>query len=128
MTRPDMSIPVLPSRSLPRTIAFYERLGFEGELLANGTYAILTRGALELHFFPHPALDPAECYGGAYMRVAAVDPLQAALAPLGLPTQGIPRLVPVEVKPAYTLLASLPWAQRPPSVSRYCLSCAAMLP
>lgn len=95
----DVSIPVLPSRSLPRTIAYYERLGFEGELLANGTYAILTRGALELHFFPHPALDPAECYGGAYMRVAAVDALQAAFAPLGLPTQGIPRLVPVEDKP-----------------------------
>lgn len=99
MPDPDVSIPVLPSRSLPRTIAFYERLGFEGELLAEGTYAILTRGALELHFFPHPALDPAECYAGAYMRVGAVDRLYAAFAPVGLPTQGIPRLEPVADKP-----------------------------
>jgi catechol 2,3-dioxygenase-like lactoylglutathione lyase family enzyme len=99
MPDPDVSIPVLPSRSLPRTIAFYERLGFEGELLAGGTYAILTRGALELHFFPHPALDPAECYSGAYMRVGAVDPLYAAFAPLGLPRLGIPRLEPVADKP-----------------------------
>lgn len=99
MPEQDMSIPVLPSRSLTRTIAFYERLGFEGELLANGTYAILTRGALELHFFPHPALDPAQCYAGAYMRVAAVDPLHAAFAPQGLPARGIPRLERVEDKP-----------------------------
>jgi catechol 2,3-dioxygenase-like lactoylglutathione lyase family enzyme len=99
MTTQDMSIPVLPSRSLTRTIAFYQRLGFEGELLAAGTYAILTRGALELHFFPHPDLVPAECYAGAYLRVAAVDPLHVALLSAGLPTLGIPRMEPVEDKP-----------------------------
>lgn len=95
----DQSIPVLPSRSLPRTIAFYEKLGFEGELLAGGTYAILTRGALEMHFFPHPTLVPEECYAGCYMRVADVDALHAAFVPARLPGQGIPRMEAVEDKP-----------------------------
>ncbi len=99
MHDPDKSIPVLPSRSLHRTVAFYEKLGFSGELLADDTYAILTRGPLELHFFPHPTLDPQECYAGCYMRVADVDALHSALCSAQLPTQGIPRMEPVEDKP-----------------------------
>lgn len=99
MTTPDKSIPVLPSRSLPRTIAFYGRLGFAGRSLAEGTYAILTRGDLELHFFPHPELDPRACYAGCYMRVAEVDALRAAFAPAGIPAAGIPRLEAVGDKP-----------------------------
>jgi len=38
----DLAIPILPSRSLPSTLAFYGRLGFEGEILGKGyAYAIL---------------------------------------------------------------------------------------
>jgi catechol 2,3-dioxygenase-like lactoylglutathione lyase family enzyme len=99
MSAIDKSIPVLPSRSLPRTITFYEKLGFAGVLLASDTYAILTRGELELHFFPHPDLKPEECYAGCYMRVAEVDALRAAFDPAGLPSTGIPRLERVENKP-----------------------------
>ena len=95
----DKSIPVLPSRSLHRTLAFYERLGFEGELLAQDTYAIVTRGSLELHFFPHPMLNPAECYAGCYMRVADVDALHSTFVHAQLPARGIPRMEPVEDKP-----------------------------
>ncbi len=95
----DKSIPVLPSRSLPRTIAFYERLGFAGRLLASDTYAILSRGELELHLFPHPTLEPEECYAGCYMRVADVDGLHACFSRARLPRTGIPRLEPVEDKP-----------------------------
>ena len=95
----DKSIPVLPSRSLVRTIMFYEKLGFSGELLASDTYAILTRGDLELHFFPHPELKPAECYAGCYMRVSEVDKLHSGFAPAGLPATGIPRMERVENKP-----------------------------
>ncbi|MCV2351217.1 bleomycin resistance protein [Paucibacter sp. Y2R2-4] len=99
MTSIDKSIPVLPSRSLPRTITFYEKLGFSGLLLASGTYAILSRGDLELHFFPHPELKPEACYAACYMRVADVDALHSAFASAGLPTQGIPRMEGVENKP-----------------------------
>lgn len=96
---PDTAIPTLPSRSLQRTLAFYGRLGFEGELLAEGTYAILRRGLTELHFFPHPTLDPHACYAGCYVRVADVDGLHRVLSGAGLPGTGIPRLEAVEDKP-----------------------------
>jgi len=99
MVASDKSIPVLPSRALKRTIAFYEKLGFAGRLLASDTYAILTRGDLELHFFPHPALKPEECYAGCYMRVEEVDALHADLSQARLPAKGIPRMERVEDKP-----------------------------
>lgn len=95
----DRAIPVLPSRSLTRTLAFYARLGFEGRLLAAGTYAIVTRGLLELHFFPHPALEPRACYAGCYMRVADVDAVHRAFSSARLPATGIPRMEAVEDKP-----------------------------
>lgn len=95
----DKAIPVLPSRALLKTIAFYEKLGFEGKLLAEGTYAILTRGNFELHFFPPPRLKPNKCYSGCYMRTTEVDALHTAFASAGLPATGIPRLEGVENKP-----------------------------
>jgi catechol 2,3-dioxygenase-like lactoylglutathione lyase family enzyme len=96
----DLAIPTLPSRSLPATLAFYARLGFSGRLLGAGdSYAIVTRGELELHFFPHPLLDPAGCYAGAYLRVAAVEPLYRAFRAAALPAHGIPRMEPLGDKP-----------------------------
>ncbi|MDO9478134.1 MAG: VOC family protein [Pseudohongiella sp.] len=91
-------IPTLPSRSLPATIAFYANLGFEGELI-DDNYAILCRGPIELHFFPHPDLNPAECYSGCYVRMNNVDDLHAELMAANLPARGIPRLERVEDKP-----------------------------
>ena len=99
MSSTDKSIPVLPSRSLQKTIKFYEKLGFAGILLASDTYAIVTRGDLEIHFFEHPNLQPDECYAGCYMRVTQVDALHAVFLPIGLPLTGIPRLTRVENKP-----------------------------
>jgi catechol 2,3-dioxygenase-like lactoylglutathione lyase family enzyme len=100
----DIAIPILPSRSLPATLAFYARLGFDGEILgAADDYAILTRGALELHFFMHATLNPAESWAGCYLRVADVDSLYQAFAAAGLPRQGIPRM---------DLLANKPWGMR----------------
>ena len=93
-----VTIPTLPSRSLPATLAFYGRLGFDGELIGDG-YAILTRGPIELHFFPHPDLDPYACYAGCYVRLHGVDALHAELAAANLPAQGIPRLERVADKP-----------------------------
>ena len=100
MTDRDLAIPVLPSRDLGATLAFYGRLGFEGEVVdPGGAYAILTRGDLELHFFAHPALDPASSHAGCYLRVADVDTLYAAFRPAALPTHGIPRMDPLGPKP-----------------------------
>jgi catechol 2,3-dioxygenase-like lactoylglutathione lyase family enzyme len=98
----DLAIPILPSRSLPATIAFYARLGFEGEIVGEG-YAILTRGEVELHFFAHPLLVPEDSWAGCYVRVADVEPLYRAFQAAGLPPRGIPRM---------DALADKPWGLR----------------
>ncbi len=100
MKQTDIAIPTLPSRSLSNTLAFYGRLGFGGEVLGvGGSYAILTRGDLEIHFFLHPELRPAESSAGCYIRVADVDALYAAFSEAGLPGNGIPRMDALELKP-----------------------------
>ena len=96
----DLAIPILPSRSLSSTLAFYGRLGFEGEILGEGdAYAILTRGDLEIHFFLHTESVPAESWAGCYLRVADVEPLYEAFLAAGLPLRGIPRMDAIENKP-----------------------------
>lgn len=100
MPSPDQAIPSLPSRSIPDTVAFYERLGFSATLPdGGGAYAILTRGTIELHIFGHPELNPATSSAGCYVRVADADGLHAAFAAAGLPALGIPRLDPVSARP-----------------------------
>jgi len=98
----DLAIPILPSRSLPGTLAFYARLGFDGAIVGDA-YAILTRGDVELHFFLHPALVPADSWAGCYVRVADVAPLYRAFQAAQLPARGIPRM---------DALADKPWGLR----------------
>ena len=100
MQEQDISIPILPSRSLPDTLTFYKRLGFDGKILGEGdSYAILTRGTVEIHFFLHQDLRPAESHAGCYVRVKDVDAMHRAMASAGLPGWGIPRLDRVGDKP-----------------------------
>lgn len=99
MPNHDLAIPILPSSSLPDTLAFYRRLGFTGEIHPHGNYAILTRGGLEIHFFGHQAFDPAESIAGCYLRVADVDAIESAFAGADLPRTGIPRQDRLEDKP-----------------------------
>ena len=74
MTTPDLAIPILPSRRIADTVAFYRRLGFEGGAHAfDAGYAILRRGMLELHFFRHETLVPEQSWAGAYLRVQDVE-------------------------------------------------------
>jgi hypothetical protein len=81
-------------------MAFYGRLGFGGEIFEEGDgYAILTRGDLELHFFLHAELVPAESWAGCYLRVADVELLYKAFLAAGLPKRGIPRMDAIENKP-----------------------------
>ena len=99
MSLVDVAIPVLPSRSIPDTVAFYGRLGFEGGPHAfNGDYAILSRQGIEIHFFKHTALRPFESSAGCYIRVRDVDSFYRACLSLLLPTMGIPRLENLENK------------------------------
>jgi catechol 2,3-dioxygenase-like lactoylglutathione lyase family enzyme len=81
----------LPAIDMDATEAFYHRLGFETDFKDAG-WMIMTRGTLELEFFPYPDLDPATSSFSACVRVAEVDALYKAWGKAGLPAHGIPRL------------------------------------
>ena len=82
------------------TLAFYRRLGFDGKIVGVGdSYAILTRGAIEIHFFTHRELRPAESSAGCYVRVLDVRDIYQAFALAQLPREGIPRMDLLEDKP-----------------------------
>ena len=99
MQQNDIAIPILPSRSLNNTVAFFRRLGFEGGIHRHGDYAILTRGTIELHFFTQRELRPAESSAGCYVRVSDVESIYRAFALAELPRKGIPRQDALEDKP-----------------------------
>lgn len=96
----DLAIPILPSRSVNDTVTFYKRLGFEGGAHAfDSGYAILRRGTVELHFFTHRELVPAQSSAGCYIRVTDVDSFYRACVSCALPSTGIPRMDVLEDKP-----------------------------
>ena len=81
----------LPALDMDATAAFYAKLGFAEEY-KDGGWMILSRGAMELEFFPYPDLDPFQSSFSACVRVADLDALYAAWSSLGLPIHGIPRV------------------------------------
>lgn len=95
------AIPILPCRDLDETLSFYVSLGFvlEFEQIEPDVYAILRLEDAEIHFFGHPALDPAASIAGCYLRVSDADGVYGWWSPLGLPSQGIPRLDPIADRP-----------------------------
>lgn len=96
----DLAIPILPCRSVSTTTAFYRRLGFEGGAHAfDANYAIFTRGTIELHFFTHTELVPAESWAGCYLRVGDVQELYEALLASGLSESDSLHLHRLEDKP-----------------------------
>ena len=99
MKQNDIAIPILPSRSLSDTLAFFRRLGFDGEIHGFGDYAILTWGTVELHFFTHRELIPAESSAMCYIRVSDVENIYRTFALAELPRKGIPRMDALEDKP-----------------------------
>ena len=96
----DLAIPTLPCRSVSATVGFYRRLGFEGDAHEfNREYAILRRGAVELHFFTHKELVPANSSAGCYIRVLDVEDIYRSFSLSQLPRLGIPRMDTLEDKP-----------------------------
>lgn len=96
----DLAIPILPSRSVSNTVEFYKRLGFDGGAHEfDSGYAILKRGDVELHFFTHKELDPAESSAGCYIRVTDVESFYRSCSSSKLPRSGIPRMDVLEDKP-----------------------------
>ena len=99
------AIPVLPSRDLDETVAFWGLLGFElvFEQEDPDPYAILAWGAVELHFFGHSGVEPAGSLAGCYLRVDDADVVHRSWRTLDLPGAGIPRL---------SEIADRPWGMR----------------
>ena len=96
----DIAIPILPSRSVENTLTFFQRLGFEGKIWGDPYfYLILRRGTVELHFFTHQELFPAESHAGCYIRVSDVKRFYRDIAQAKLPRSGIPRQDILEDKP-----------------------------
>jgi catechol 2,3-dioxygenase-like lactoylglutathione lyase family enzyme len=96
----DLAIPILPCRSVSTTTEFYRRLGFQGGAHEfNGEYAIFRRGSIELHFFTHAKLVPADSSAGCSIRVRDVQGIYEACTAGGLPASGLPRMDRLEDKP-----------------------------
>ncbi|BAU44615.1 bleomycin resistance protein [Leptolyngbya sp. O-77] len=97
----DQAIPILLSRDIPKSVDFYQKLGFENRYPVNPTtdYVILCRGSLEIHLSFFPEIVPSESHLACYLRVTHVDELFQAFQTLKLPAEGIPRLGSLEDKP-----------------------------
>lgn len=91
------TIPILASRDIAETTAFYERLGFarRGLFEAFGpAYLLLRRDDVELHFVHTPDVDPEESHGGCYLRVVDAQAVYDEWGPLNLPGVHPPRDTP----------------------------------
>jgi catechol 2,3-dioxygenase-like lactoylglutathione lyase family enzyme len=88
----------LPAIDLAATERFYAKLGFETGF-RDSSWMILSRGMLEIEFFPYPDLDPYQSSFSACVRVARLDDLYRDWQRAGLPAQGIPRLTPPKLEP-----------------------------
>ncbi|MEV7396380.1 VOC family protein [Aeromicrobium sp. NPDC092404] len=67
----DLAVPILPSKDLRETLAFYEALGFEnrGAPPEDWDYLILGRGNAVLHFYADPDVDPLRTAASCYIYV-----------------------------------------------------------
>lgn len=63
------SIPVLPARDIPETLALFEQFGFTVRHDEENEYAMVRRGTIELHFTASPNLDPWNGAGIAFVRL-----------------------------------------------------------
>jgi catechol 2,3-dioxygenase-like lactoylglutathione lyase family enzyme len=67
----EHAVPILLSRDLNETLAFYEALGFEnrGAPPDDWDYLIIGRGHIELHFVGDPSVDPLSSASMCYLYV-----------------------------------------------------------
>ena len=95
----DTAIPLLASLDFDETLAFYNRLGFRTEAVFPPDYAIVCRGAMELHFWACDERHIAE-NTSCYLRVSNVDALYEELSKLDLAPGRMDRI------------ADMPWGMR----------------
>ncbi|MFJ5266641.1 bleomycin resistance protein [Streptomyces sp. NPDC088387] len=96
----EKTIPILPCPSIPELVEFYEHLGFAVDHLQTrpNPFAAISLGGIELQFFGHKSVVPAESWSTCYVVTDRVDELYAAFraalkAAYGrIPTRGVPRI------------------------------------
>jgi len=91
------TIPILASRDIAESVAFYERLGFAvcGRYEQFGpTYLMIRRDEVELHFVHSPDTDPLQSDAGCYLRLADAQAVFDEWEPLGLTEVHAPRDTP----------------------------------
>lgn len=96
----DRATPNLPSRDFDVTSRFFAAIGFR-ETWRDSGWMILSRGEVQLEFFPFTDLDPATSSFGSCLRVDDLDGLYAACKSAGVPEKraGWPRLHAPKVEP-----------------------------
>jgi catechol 2,3-dioxygenase-like lactoylglutathione lyase family enzyme len=84
----ERAVPILPSANLQATLAFYERLGFEnrGAPPEEWDYLIIGRGAIELHFYSLPEVDPLTTNFSCYLFVDDAQALHDEWERIGVET------------------------------------------
>jgi catechol 2,3-dioxygenase-like lactoylglutathione lyase family enzyme len=82
----ESAVPILPSRNLEETLEFYSQLGFElqGAPIERYRYLIIGRGAVELHFWDAPNVDPLTTDASCYIRVDDADALYREWEQVGI--------------------------------------------
>jgi catechol 2,3-dioxygenase-like lactoylglutathione lyase family enzyme len=91
------TIPILASRDIGETIAFYERLGFAVRGLDDDfgpTYLMVRRDDVELHFVHFPEATPEESHGGCYLRLADAQAVYDEWESMAIPHLHAPRDTP----------------------------------
>jgi catechol 2,3-dioxygenase-like lactoylglutathione lyase family enzyme len=83
----DFAVPILPSRDLHATLAFYERLGFEnaGDPPDQWDYMIIRRNGAELHFHLDPEIDPLTTPFSCYVFTEDAAALYTEWQAVGIP-------------------------------------------
>jgi catechol 2,3-dioxygenase-like lactoylglutathione lyase family enzyme len=84
----EFAVPILPSRDLDETLAFYERLGFErrGAPIERFRYLIVGRGTVVMHFWDAPEVDPLTTSFSCYVHVQDAEALYGEWNRIGVPT------------------------------------------
>jgi catechol 2,3-dioxygenase-like lactoylglutathione lyase family enzyme len=85
---PEFSVPIMPSKDLDVTLAFYERLGFEnaGAAPSEWNYLIIRRGGVQVHFYGDAEVDPLTTSASCYVFTDDADGLYAEWNSIGVPT------------------------------------------
>lgn len=94
------SIPILPARDIPETLALFAQLGFDVRHDEANGYAMVRRGTIEVHFTVSPDLDPWTSNGMAFIRLDDVTSLYEEFSAIGT----------VPIVPAWS--ADVPYAER----------------